>query len=83
MSNGSSTYIATAARQSVLAMHNFELIRLLQQDFEGEVGAIEQYQEHLKHITDARIRAQIQEIIQDEQDHERILQGILDKLNGR
>lgn len=77
------TYIATAAQQSALAMHNFDLIKMLQQDLEGEVGAIDQYQEHLQRITDKQIRTQLQEIIQDEQDHYRILLSIIDKLSGR
>lgn len=72
--------------RAVNAINNFELIKILSQDLESEIGAIEQYKEHLKYIVshndDKSMIAKINEIISDEQDHYNILQNMINELKG-
>jgi rubrerythrin len=62
------------------------IIAALKKDIQGEKDAIGQYKERILQVATvpklAHIESKLKEILKDEEDHLKILEGILDKQEG-
>lgn len=63
-------------------MNNFDLVRKLRADLEGEIGALDLYEEHINSISDSEIKAALREIANDEREHANKLTKLLAMLAG-
>lgn len=60
----------------------YDVLKALHDDMDGELQAISQYHDHIENISDPEIKAKLQEIVKEEEHHADELTELLDKFFG-